>query len=105
MVNETLVAELLAEDPFFETVTGIEQHPHRDRLVRNHRDAAHVTGLVVIGDGGHGALVAFQNFDDDERSIRQQGPAPAAVAGSRRRKASSRLTELVILLKSERITD
>src|SRR5882672_8320556 len=27
-------SELLAQDAFLEAVTGVEQHPHRDRLVR-----------------------------------------------------------------------
>src|SRR5262249_24136485 len=43
------VAELLAQDAFFQAVAGVEQHAHRDRLVGEHLDTDDVARLVVIG--------------------------------------------------------
>src|SRR3954452_1122410 len=40
-----LISELLAQDALFQAVTGVEQHPHRDRLVREHLDPADVASL------------------------------------------------------------
>ena len=71
------VSELLAQDTFVETVAGIEQHPHRNGLVRQNLDAADVARLVVVGDRGHRALVTFKHFDDDEGGIGKQRAAPA----------------------------
>src|SRR4029450_9945005 len=41
--------ELLAQDAFLEAVTGIEQHPHRDRLVGQHFDAADIAPVIMVG--------------------------------------------------------
>ncbi len=45
------VSELLAQDALFQAVAGVEQHPHRDGLVREHLDAGadHVCVQVLIG--------------------------------------------------------
>ena len=34
------VSELFAQDALFQAVAGVEQHPHRDGLVREHLDAS-----------------------------------------------------------------
>src|SRR5579863_6472984 len=41
--------ELLAQNPLFQAVAGIEQQPYRDGLVGKHLDAADVARLVVVG--------------------------------------------------------
>src|SRR5216684_6242918 len=72
-----LVPELLAQNAFFEAVAGVEQHPHRDRLVGQHLDPANVAHFVVIGHRRHGALVALEHFDHHEGSVGEQGATPA----------------------------
>jgi hypothetical protein len=37
-----LIPELLAQDALLQAVAGVEQHPHRNGLVRDHFDAADV---------------------------------------------------------------
>src|SRR5437899_9863516 len=56
--------ELLAQDAFLEAVTGVEQHPHRDRLVGQHLDAADVAHVVMVGGGRDRTLLALEHFDD-----------------------------------------
>src|SRR5205814_5118997 len=72
--------ELLAQDAFLEAVTGIEQHPHRDRLVGQHLDALDVAHVVMVGGGRNRALFALEHLDDNESGVREQGAAPAARA-------------------------
>src|SRR5260370_14079576 len=72
------MAELLAQDALFQAVTGIEQHPHRDRLVGKHLDATDVARLVVIGHRRDRAFVALEHLDDHVSGIRDQGRTPAA---------------------------
>src|SRR5262245_19851932 len=56
-----LVAELLAQDALFQAVAGIEQHAHRDGLVREHLDAGNIARLVVVGDRRDRALVRIEH--------------------------------------------
>src|SRR5882724_1361832 len=42
------ISELFAQDSLFQAVAGIEQHAHRNGLVRNHLDAADIARLVVV---------------------------------------------------------
>src|SRR2546430_13738943 len=72
--------ELLAQDAFLEAVTGIEQHPHRDRLVGQHLDAADIAHVVMVGGGRNRALFTLEHLDDNESGVREQGAAPAARA-------------------------
>src|SRR6266705_1440054 len=72
--------ELLAQDAFLEAVTGIEQHPHRDRLVGQHLDAADIAHVVMVGGGRDRALFALEHLDDHESGVGEQGAAPAARA-------------------------
>src|ERR1700712_4547614 len=72
-----LVPELLAQDAFLGAGAGVEQHPHRDRLVGQHLDAADVADLVVVGHRRHRALVALQHLDHHEGGVGEQGAAPA----------------------------
>src|SRR6267142_4906021 len=70
--------ELLAQDAFLEAVTGIEQHPHRDRLVGQHLDAADIAHVVMVGGGRDRTLLALEHLDDNESGVGEQGAAPAA---------------------------
>src|SRR6266508_5105317 len=72
--------ELLAQDAFLEAVTGIEQHPHRDRLVGQHLDAADIAHVVMVGGGRDRTLFALEHLDDNESGVGEQGAAPAARA-------------------------
>ena len=63
--------ELLAQDALFQAVAGVEQHPHRDRLVREHLDTADVADLVVVGHGRDRPLVAFQDLEADIGGVRK----------------------------------
>src|ERR1700754_3862660 len=72
-----LIPELLAQDSFFQAVAGVEQHPHRNGLVRDHLDAADIARLVMVGDRRDRALFALEHFDDDKGGVREQGAAPA----------------------------
>src|SRR5260370_33075738 len=53
------VPELLAQNAFFQAVTGVEQHPHRDGLVGEDRDPADNRRLVVGGQLHDTALAAI----------------------------------------------
>src|ERR1700761_6167641 len=65
------VAELLAQDTLFQAVAGIEQHSHRDGLVREDLDAADVAGFVMVGHRGDWALLALEHLDDDIGCVRE----------------------------------
>src|SRR5258708_22359246 len=58
------VPELLAQNAFFQAVTGVEQHPHRDGLVGGHLAPADIARLVVVGHRRDRALVALEHLDD-----------------------------------------
>ena len=75
--DRALIAELLADDPFLQAMSGVEQHAHGDGAVGDHLDAADIAGLVVIGNGRYRPLVAFEHFDHHEGLVRQQRAAPA----------------------------
>src|SRR5947207_12750567 len=68
--------ELLAQDAFLEAVTGIEQHPHRNRLVGQHLDAADVAHVVMIGGGRNRTLFVLEHLDHHEGGVGEQGTAP-----------------------------
>src|SRR5580700_8740450 len=72
------VSELFAQDALVETVAGIEQHVHVDAVIHADLDGADRTHLVVVGDGGNGALFGFEHLDGDLGAVRQQRAAPAA---------------------------
>src|SRR5437867_8061071 len=64
--------ELLAQDAFLEAVTGIEQHPHRNRLVGQHLDAADVAHVVMIGGGRNRTLFVLEHLDHHEGGVGEQ---------------------------------
>jgi len=80
------IPELLAQDALFQAMAGIEQHPHRDGLVGKNLDAADVARLVMVGDGGDGAFIPFEDLNDHMRGVGEQGatPAPRAERADRR---------------------
>src|SRR5260221_11452413 len=54
------VPELLAQNAFFQAVTGVEQHPHRDGLVGEHLDPPDIARLAGGGPLRDRALVALE---------------------------------------------
>jgi len=58
LTSERLIPELLAQDPFVEIVTRVEQHVERDAVVHADVDAAYRTHFIVVGDRGDCRLSA-----------------------------------------------
>ena len=70
------IPELLAHDPFVQTMTGVEQQPHTYCLVHSDIDRGDSAHFVMIGDGGHGPLFRLEHLYPDLGAIRQQGAVP-----------------------------
>ena len=58
-------------------MAGVEQHPHRERLVGQYLDAANIAHFVVIGHRRDRAFVALKYLDHHKGAVGKQRTAPA----------------------------
>ena len=50
------IVELLAQNALFQAVAGVEQHPHRDGLVREHLDPADMAMVATQANAPGGEI-------------------------------------------------
>src|SRR5712691_2374391 len=73
----SLIKKLFRQDPFIQTVIGIEQHGHFPAPVLGDIDAGDIADLEIVRSCADRAFLRLQNVEADLHLMREQGAPPA----------------------------